>query len=141
MKVALAPLALGALTTWLLAGPFSKILGTETLPYHNIHAESTWEILGEVISLPTLVALGVVALGLLAWWQRDKLGGLGKALGWLGKAAAASFGFEAINRGVVKGTQGASNGLSVTQTGLLNWNVLGIVVALVILFAVLALGA
>ena len=141
MKVALAPLALGALTTWLLAGPFSKILGTDILPYHNIHAESTWEILGEVISLPTLVALGVVALGLIAWWQRDKLGGLGKALGWLGKAAAASFGFEAINRGVVKGTQGASNGLSVTQTGLLNWNVLGIVVALVILFAVLALGA
>ena len=140
MKVALAPLAFGALTTWLLAGPFKDLLSARTLPFHGIEAESTWAILGEVISLPTLIALIVVVIGLLAWCMRDKLRIVGKALGWLGKAAEESFGFEIINNGVVKGTFGASDGISVTQTGLLNWSVMGIIAALVILFAVMALG-
>ncbi|MBP7355214.1 MAG: NADH-quinone oxidoreductase subunit L [Longilinea sp.] len=141
MKIALAPLALGALTTWLLAGPFAKLLSAETLPYHGIEAASTFHILEEVISLPTLIALAVVALGLLAWVFRSKLAGLGRALRGLGWAAENSFGFEAINRGIVRGVSGAAEGLRITQTGLLNWNVVGIVAGLLIVIAILALGA
>jgi len=83
----------------------------------------------------------VVALGLLAWVFRSKLAGLGRALRGLGWAAENSFGFEAINRGIVRGVSGAAEGLRITQTGLLNWNVVGIVAGLLIVIAILALGA
>ncbi|MBI5567824.1 MAG: NADH-quinone oxidoreductase subunit L, partial [Chloroflexi bacterium] len=64
MKVSLGLLSLGTLTTWLLAGPFSELLH-HTLPFHEIHALPTGEILQEVISLPTLIALNAVAVGLI----------------------------------------------------------------------------
>jgi NADH-quinone oxidoreductase subunit L len=142
MKVALIPLAFGALTSWLLAGPFSGLLSTATLPYHGIEAESTWKLLGEVVSLPTLLVLAVVALGLAAWWWREKLSGLTKALRGVSWAASNSFGFEAINRGIVKGTQWSAEKMRDTQTGELSWNVFGIVSGLIILLVIfLVVGA
>ena len=54
----------------------------------------------------------VIALGLAAWWQRDKLGGLAKSLKGLGDIAANSFGFEAINHGVVDGVQSSAESLA-----------------------------
>jgi len=140
MKVALAPLAFGTLTTWLLAGPFSKLMA-DSLPAHKVSSHSSWEILGEVLTAPiTLVAMLVILIGLAAWWQRGRLNGIGKALGGLGKAAADSFGFEAINRSVVSTTHNFAESLRVTQTGLLHWNVLGLLAAMILVLAVLALG-
>ena len=99
-------------------------------------------MLREVITDPlTLLALAVVALGLLAWWQRERLQGLVKVLSGLAKAAENSFGFEAVNRGVVEVTQTAAEDLRGTQTGLLNWNVAGIVAGLVIVMIILVVGA
>lgn len=139
MKVALIPLAVGTLLTWLLAGPFGKLLA-ETMPFHEIHVESTGAVLLEVVSAPaTLVALAVIALGALAWAGRARLQGLGNALGGLARVAVNSFGFEAVNRAIVDGTVGAAEGMRKTQTGLLNWNVFGIVIALVIVLAFLML--
>ncbi len=70
MQVALVPLAVGTLTTWLLAGPFQRLL-LNTLPFHfpaEAEVETSWRICGEILSAPaTYLALGVVALGLLAW--------------------------------------------------------------------------
>ena len=71
---------------------------------------------------------------------RDRSTASGRLLGGIGWAAAHSFGFEAINRGVVTTTQEAAEALRVTQTGLLNWNVLGIVGGLLLVLGVLALG-
>jgi len=140
MKVALAPLALGTLTTWLLASSFSRLL-SESLPAHEIEAHSTAYILLEVLTAPvTLVALLVIGLGLLAWWQRDRLAGVGKALAGLKNLASNSFGFEGINRGVVLGTQLSAEKLRDTQTGALNWNVAYLLIALILVLAVLALG-
>jgi NADH-quinone oxidoreductase subunit L len=141
MKIALAPLALGALSTWLLAGPFGRLLGEATLPAHAIQVESTLEVLGEVISLPTLIALAVVALGILAWIYRAKLQAAANALRGLSWAASNSFGFEGINRGIVRGTQSLAETLRSTQTGLLNWNVLGIAAGLILTLIILAFGA
>ncbi len=59
-------------------------------------------------------------------------------IGWI---AERSFGFEAINRAVVKVTGEAAEDLRGTQTGWLNWNVLAIVIGLVVVIAILALGA
>ena len=140
MKVALAPLALGTLTTWLLAGSFARLL-SESLPAHEIAAHPTAEILLEVVTAPvTWVALLVIGLGLLAWWQREPLMGIGKALTGLKNLALNSFGFEAINRGVVLGMQNSAEKLRDTQTGMLNWNVAYLLIALILVLAVLALG-
>ncbi|NMB87875.1 MAG: NADH-quinone oxidoreductase subunit L, partial [Chloroflexi bacterium] len=141
MRVALIPLAAGALASWLLAGPFSDLLHA-TLPFHAIERETTWALVGEVVSAPaTLVALAVIAVGLAAWWQRAALSGLAKRLAGVAWAAEHSFGFEAINRGVVSATQGSAEALRNTQTGMLNWNVLGILAGLIVVLAILALGA
>ncbi len=140
MKVALLPLAIGTLTTWLLAGPFGSLLA-ESLPAHHLEVESTLAILEEVITAPaTYLALAVVALGWLSGWQRGRLQPLAKILGGFGSAAADSFGFEAVNRAVVNSTQRAAEALRVTQPGLLNWNVFSIVCALLVLLAALAVG-
>lgn len=140
MKVALIPLAFATLTSWLLAGSFGKLLGPDTLPSHGIEIASLGEVVHEVLSLPTLIALVVIALGLAAWWWRGKLSGLANALKGVGTAAANSFGFEAINRGIVKGTQNTAEALRVTQTGLLNWNIFGIVAGLILVLAVVIFG-
>jgi hypothetical protein len=59
-------------------------------------------------------------------------------VGWL---AQHSFGFEAINHAVVRSVQGIAEELRGLQTGLLNWNVLGIVAGLVVVLLIVALGA
>ncbi len=140
MKVALVPLAIGAVISFLAAGYFSHLLSEATLPYHGVEALPLLTILEEVFTWPTLIALAVVALGLVAWWQREKLAGLGKALKPIGWAAENSFGFEAINKGIVRCTQGIAEALRVTQTGSLAWNVIGILAGLILVLAILAIG-
>jgi hypothetical protein len=56
------------------------------------------------------------------------------------RASVASFGFESINRGVSKAVQGAGEGLRATQSGYLNWNVAGIVIAGIAVLLALLLG-
>ena len=148
MKVALVPLALGTLTTWLVAGDFGHFL--RMAPGHaaaaaegaeHAAAPATTAILMQVATAPlTGVALLVVAAGLLAWWQHEKLAGVAAALRGVGTMAKNSFGFEAINRGIVNATCGIAESLRVTQTGILNWNVLAILAGLVAVMAILALG-
>ncbi len=142
MRVALIPLALGTMVTWLLADPFLRLL--ESVPsFHGLlgSLESGWEILWEVAKAPaTLLALGVILLGLATWQLRARLAGLSRFLHGIGRMAEASFGFEAINRTVVRGMQSGAEALRATQTGLLNWNILGLVAGLVIVLIVLVLG-
>ncbi|MGE5361601.1 MAG: NADH-quinone oxidoreductase subunit L [Bacteroidales bacterium] len=140
MKTALVPLALGTLVTWLVAGPLWQFLGS-ALPVEQREAETTAHILTKVATAPaTLVVLAVVALGIVGWFSRRALSGVAAALSPLGTAAGRSFGFEAINRGIVNVTLGSAESLRVTQTGLLGWNVLGIILALVAVLGVLAMG-
>ena len=140
MKVALVTLAAGTLLTWLLAGPFAHLLSS-TLPAHEIHVESTLGVIEEVLKAPaTYVVLAVILLGLAAWWGRTKLEKLASVFNPLKHAALNSFGFEAINTGIVKGTQTFGEALRVTQTGILNWNILGLVAGLIAVVVVLALG-
>ena len=129
----------GTLTTWLLAGPFSELLHGP-LPFDEIHALSTGDILQEVMSLPTLIALAVIAIGLGLWWTRDRWAALVNRAQGLAQMARDSFGFEAINRGVVRVTTQSAEALRVTQTGVLNWNVAGIVGGLIVVLIVLAAG-
>ncbi len=139
MKAALAPLALGTLTTWMVAGPFGHWL-EETLPFHHLHVETTGELITAVLSNPaTYLAVAVVAAGLAIWWWRDRFAGVQKRLAWLGNAATKGFGFEWLNGRLVIITQGMGTRLQSTQTGQLSWNLVGIILG-VLLVALILLG-
>lgn len=140
MRVATGALAVGTATTWLLVGAFGDLL-EDSLPFHSLHVEPARALLEEIVTAPaTLVALLVVALGLLAWWFRDRLAWIGEAVPLVGQAAAADFGFNWLNRQIVDGTARTAEALRTTQTGYLNWNVLGIVAGFVVVLVVLAVG-
>ena len=141
MRIPLIILAISSFTTWLLVGPYQTLMA-ENMAFLNMEAASGTEIMLEVLKAPlTWIALALVLLGFAAWWWRERLSGVTRTLRGIGWAAANSFGFEAINRGVVNVTQESAESLRVTQTGLLNWNVFGIIAGLVILLAILMMGA
>jgi NADH-quinone oxidoreductase subunit L len=136
MAIPLILLAMGTLASWLLAGPLSQSLHA-TLPFHASHAHTTWEIMAEVLVWKTAVPLSVVLLGIAAWWQRERLRGLVARLGWLEKAAVRSFGFEHLNHSLTAGAQHAAALLQKTQTGQLNWNVVGVIFGLLLVLLIL----
>ena len=140
MGVPLSLLAVGTLTTWLLAGPFAHMLA-ESLPFHTLHVERTADLAMTILTAnATWLAMGVIALGVLCWLGRDTLKPIVKSLGFLGRAAEADFGFEALNRSVVNGIRKAADGIAITQSGYLSWNVLGIVSGLILTLIILAWG-
>ena len=144
MKVALIPLAIGSCATWLLAGPFRSLL-ERTLPLHfsatgaeAVGIAGTWTVAADVLAAPsTWLALGVVALGGALWAVRSPFKGITARFQPLRRAADAGYGFEAVNRGISRGIQGTGEGLRVTQSGLLNWNVAAIVMAVIVVLCVL----
>ena len=143
MKVALIPLAAAALVSWLIAGPFANLLEGVGITGGNLPSvvNHTTVILGKVISSPmTLVALVAIALGLAAWVWRERLQWLVRALRGVSQAASNSFGFEAINRGVIRAVQESAEALRFTQTGLLNWNVFAILLTLVVVLLIMIRG-
>ncbi|MCP5099556.1 MAG: NADH-quinone oxidoreductase subunit L [Chloroflexi bacterium] len=137
MKIALAPLAIGTLLTWLLAGSFGHWL-EESLPFHHLHVETTGELIQAIVFNPaTLIVLLVVAIGLAIWWWRDRFIGVQQRLTWLTRWAVSGFGFEWINGRVVFLTKNLGTHLQLTQTGQLSWNIIGIVLG--VLFVALIL--
>ena len=140
MKVSLGVLAAGTCLTWLLIGRLSGLLSS-TLPFHEIEHEPLLEIITAVLSAPsTWFTLSIVAVGLgISWLQARGYRLFGG--GWLNSVAEASFGFEPVNRLIVRGTYKIAEQLSFTQTGELNWNILGIISALLVVLIVLWLGA
>jgi NADH-quinone oxidoreductase subunit L len=140
MRVALLPLAIGALTTWLLAGLLSKA-SADTLPFHGLHELTTLELAEEILLAPaTWIAMAVIAAGFLTWVFRGKLTWLSKSFAWLAFAAKNSFGFEKINQFVVTLIQRSASLLRKTQTGQLNWNIAALISCLVIVLIIVIWG-
>jgi NADH-quinone oxidoreductase subunit L len=141
MRVSLYLLAAGTVTSWLAAGPFLHLLES-TMPFHKLHAVGLGELAHELAVTPlTYVAMGVVGLGLLAWWGRASLAGVVASFEWLSVAASKSFGFEWINQQVTCSTQGLAGAFRTTQVGHLSWNVVGIIGGLVAVLILLTWGA
>ena len=140
MKAALIPLATAALVSWIVVGPFSEMLGAHSLPFHEIKKMPLAELLHEILTLPTLVTLIVMGLGILLWFTRSKLEGLTNGLRSNRWASEKSFGFEALNTAFVEVLNNTAETLRGTQTGILNWNVLAISAGLIILFVVVVVG-
>jgi NADH-quinone oxidoreductase subunit L len=140
MRVSLALLTVGTVFTWQLAGPFGHFL-EGTLPFHKVHALGTATVVGEILVAPlTWGALALIALGLLAWWWRDRLAFVADRFDWLAAAASKSFGFERINEQVIGVTLAVANALRVTQPGHLSWNMVGIIGGLVAVLILLTWG-
>lgn len=136
MRVSLGLLAFGTLTTWLLAGPFQSLLDPSI---HEDPIASTVQVLLQVATSPsTLAALIVVALGLAIWWWRDRLTATQRWLEAPARIASDGFGFEWINRRVIGVTSNAAGAVRLTQTGQLNWNVVGIIGGLIVVMMILA---
>jgi NADH-quinone oxidoreductase subunit L len=137
MRVSLIVLAFGTLTTWLLAGSFSQML-SNTLPFHHLEAEPTIALVKQICLAPTTwIALGVIALGFIAWSARARFTAFAQAFRPI---AEAGFGFEALNRQIVNGVKRSATFVQTSQTGQLNWNVVGILAGLVIVLLVVLRG-
>jgi NADH-quinone oxidoreductase subunit L len=133
MRVSLGALALGTLTTWLLAGPFAAMLGVPSL--------TTPDLLGDIVAAPaTWIALCVVALGVGLWLIRGRLAPLADRLSPLARFAGAGLGFEWVNQQIITGVRDLASAARVTQTGQINWNLSGIVGGLIVVLAVVLLG-
>lgn len=138
MKFSLVVLAAGTLTSWILAGPFSQMLAG-SLPYHDLDAESTLALVTEVLTEPsTWIAVLIVLLGVTLWFIRGRLVSIRNALLPLTKITDNDFWFEWVNRKIILLTNRIATALRKTQTGQLNWNVMGIVGALVLMLILIA---
>jgi NADH-quinone oxidoreductase subunit L len=141
MKISLGVLSLGALTTWILAGPFSQMLLT-SLPYHSWHHISTVELVAELFSAPaTWITLLLIALGAGTWVIWRTRGGKLKEDAPAVEFIQSGLGFEQLNSSIVKLTRGFSAATRLTQTGHLQWNLIGILGALFLSLCLIVLGA
>jgi NADH-quinone oxidoreductase subunit L len=138
MRVSLAVLAIGTLTTWLLAGPLNRMLAA-TLPFHQIEPVTTLGMVAKIfLAAPTWIVLGMIAVGFGLWIKRATFVKLTRKLK---PAIASGLGFEWLNQQVVNLTTRAASILQLSQTGQLNWNMAGILGGLLLILLVLARGA
>ena len=137
MRLALILLTFGTLTSWRLAGGLNQLLSL-TLPFHHLEVESTMTIVERVASsASTWVALGVIMLGMGSWFLRDRVSAVWRKIKPL---LVGGFGFDELNRGIVSMTDRAAQLLQATQTGQVNWNILGILMGLCLVLLLLAGG-
>ena len=109
-----------------------------TLPYHALEVQGTLAIVQRVLLSPaTWVTILVIAAGFSAWIWR---GLLERPAHIVQPPLQKGLGFDWLNRQVARLVDRASAALQRTQTGQLNWNILGILAGLVILLLVLVRG-
>src|SRR5574341_1637937 len=131
MRISLGLLALGTLTTWLLAGSLERLLTPCLASACTLEAM----VSRVVTATSTFIALAAIGAGIAGWWWWERQSYSRSPM--LARAAASGFGFEWINRRIVAVTQGTASALRTLQTGQLNWNVAGIVGGLILVLAVL----
>jgi NADH-quinone oxidoreductase subunit L len=140
MRISLGLLATGTCVTWLFFGGLNGLLAT-TMPFHGFEPESLLDMITAMLSSPaTWIALVIVGLGLGIAWVRMRgfkyFGG-----GLLQPLVDTSFGFDSLNQVVVQGVSKFAEQLRATQTGELNWNILGIISGLLVVLVILWMGA
>src|SRR5690606_8212888 len=130
------------LISWVAAEPFAVYM-QETLPFHVAHilpehGPESLISMETVLALSTLITLSATAIGLFLGWRASagivfddaEVSGLGRIEAAFNDSASA----------VVAGTQQSAALLQKTQTGLLNWNLAGIVLGLIALLILILQG-
>lgn len=137
MKFALGVLGFGTFTTWLMVGPFSRLLNA-SLPFHDLEVLTLGSMAREIWVEPgTWIAVGVIGTGMVIGLLRERFGTLTAPLGPLARFAEDGLGFELINAHVVSDVNLTASGLRVLHTGQMSWNVAGIIGGLIVLIAAL----
>lgn len=141
MKTALLPLVIGSIFSWLLVAFVTRV-SANTMPYHHLEAMDITTLVQEVIMNPgTLIALAVILAGAGTWLVSQRVRFFEKSLGWAVHSIQASFGMESINDAITRLAGFAGEKLRITQTGLISWNLLYVVIALILACIYLAVGA
>lgn len=141
MKISLSILAAGTLVSWLSFGSFSRILA-ETLPNHPIFTESTSQLISVIINDPlTYLAILMVIIGILLWLFHKPHSSKSILPTLLETSAVNSFGFESINNKIVRDLQNLSEYSRGLQTGVLNWNIFGVLSGLILILVILGIGS
>jgi NADH-quinone oxidoreductase subunit L len=137
MRISLILLAFGTLASWLLTGNFAQML-SKTLLFHHIESLQTSTMIEQIFMAPaTWAALGVIALGIGAWFVRSRFTTVTRTFK---PFVEQGFGFEAVNRQIVRGIKQTALFMQIAQTGQLNWNVIGILAGLFVVLLVLLRG-
>jgi NADH-quinone oxidoreductase subunit L len=135
MRVSLAILAIGTLTSWLLAGQLGRMFSA-TLPALHLESDSTGTLVRQIVVNPaTWITLAVIGLGFSLWVGRKYFARPARALKPL---AESGLGFDWLNRQIVSLTQRVAGFLQRFQTGQLNWNIAGILGGLIVILLLLA---
>lgn len=138
MKISLGLLSFGAFTSWLAFGGLNNLL-SRTLPFHELEQESTLDVVQALLSAPTTwLALLTIFLGCGIFWFVRKKSTLASKPSLV---LDSSFGLESVNGWIVRSVQALSKVFQITQMGQLNWNIFGIVGALLGILLVLWWGA
>jgi len=133
MRVPLAILALGVLTSWLLAAPLEGLLSAGHQEYPGV-----FTLAAEVLVAPaTWLAQLVILIGVLVWVFRDRYQGLSRSLAAGVHTLVDNLGFDRLNTWVVSAFGKSAQALATLQTGQLNWNILGMLAGWVILLLIL----
>lgn len=136
MKTVSGILSIGALTSWTLVHWFSESL-TRTLPYHAIDPLNVADMAHHIFSDPiTYFALGITAIGFFIAWFMPKKDYPERFL----RLSSHSFGFDAITKGIVQGINVSAERIRCIQTGILNWNIFGLLVGLISVLIILFMG-
>ncbi|MCD6474695.1 MAG: NADH-quinone oxidoreductase subunit L [Anaerolineaceae bacterium] len=140
MKTTLTPLAFGSLTAWLLASPLSKFLQS-SMPFHHFHTYSFWEPFISVLASPyTYLTMVVIIIAIYGFFRIKKMKGLIHDFRGIIGFAENGLGFDQFNKAFVTPTIWLAEGLRYTQTGILNWNILGTLLGLLFLISAVLLG-
>ena len=142
MLLPLCILAAGACLAWLLAEPFARWMAA-TLPFHAPYLLPHWPI-EEVISLhtatsiSTIIVMTAIVLSVLLWaWTERRPAGRSD----VSRAIEATEAFFNGSATVVAGaTRGTAALLQKTQTGQLNWNLVGLALFAVAMLLLVLLG-
>jgi NADH-quinone oxidoreductase subunit L len=141
MKTSLLVLTVGSFTSWLLVAVVTKISHL-TLPYHKVDEISIGTLVKEILANPgTITALLTILGGAAIWVIFMRFQNLPKFLRWTIRPIQSSFGMEAINTGITRVVGFTAEKLRKTQTGLLSWNLVYIVIALILTIVLLGVGA
>jgi NADH-quinone oxidoreductase subunit L len=141
MYTSLGVLGVGVLSSWVIAGGFSRLL-LGSLPFHDWHHAGTVQIMtGLFLNPVTWMTLLVIACSSGVWILLHRHGAKIDESMPLVRFIQTGLGFERVNHGVVTAADNLSNAVRITQTGQLQWNLLGILAAMVLVLCITLLGA
>lgn len=129
------------LLSWVVAEPFAAYM-QQTLPFHvaDILPERALDSIisaETVFALSTLITLAATAIGLYLGWRASAGSTTATRLSPIGRVEEI---FNVSAGAVADGTQRSAALLQKTQTGLLNWNVAGIILGLIALLIIVLQG-